>query len=503
MSTRRSARAAAVAPKRIIAASPSDDEADEAASASSSAASMSSEGDATEDEWQPERRGKGKRQMSSDSEEDEEAGKELGESKPEAAKAQQSAKGKRLRRGKSSARPARASTSASADLDGDDVDYDDEMDKEMEREVMTKQAADAWAQVRAKKKAKQTGEPTSNGENAEPSSSSSAASAAAMPSAAVASSSRPSTGGKSKSLNSWLGLPSLPNPTSPISARVMDRDSLFIGFVYPVTSSSPAALARILDHLSNEVHPSLPSNIFPTAFSHLDPRRRGSSHDVQAWRCLALKRGRDGLGGPNDYGLEEGSDDDGERWGGDRVLKAMREVGAVDLLVVVSRWYGGTNLGPVRFDHMRTCAREALKAHMDEEALGPLREELSGLDGEIARLRGQGAATAASYADLDDLDKAQRLVTAKKKTVELLAKRKAAASAPTKPVSPQASHDEALSSQGPDQAVITPQKATATREGPEKSDAHDTSEVAHAAHEGRDGGDVGGQDVLAGWDDLA
>ncbi|PWN29099.1 hypothetical protein BDZ90DRAFT_210386, partial [Jaminaea rosea] len=142
-----------------------------------------------------------------------------------------------------------------------------------------------------------------------------------------------------------------------------------------------------------------------------------------AWRCLALKRGRDGLGGPNDYGLEEGSDDDGERWGGDRVLKAMREVGAVDLLVVVSRWYGGTNLGPVRFDHMRTCAREALKAHMDEEALGPLREELSGLDGEIARLRGQGAATAASYADLDDLDKAQRLVTAKKKTVELLAKR--------------------------------------------------------------------------------
>lgn len=38
-------------------------------------------------------------------------------------------------------------------------------------------------------------------------------------------------------------------------------------------------------------------------------------------------------------------DDDGERYGGDRVLKVLNEVGAVDVLVVCARWFGGDMLG--------------------------------------------------------------------------------------------------------------------------------------------------------------
>ncbi|PWN21776.1 hypothetical protein BCV69DRAFT_238149, partial [Microstroma glucosiphilum] len=106
-----------------------------------------------------------------------------------------------------------------------------------------------------------------------------------------------------------------------------------------------------------------------------------------AWRVLELKRGRDGLAGPNDFGLEEGQDDDGERWGGEKVLRVMKEMGAVDVFVVVSRWYGGTNLGPVRFDHIALCAREAIRAYMLEETLVPLRKDLQALDANIAALR--------------------------------------------------------------------------------------------------------------------
>lgn len=43
-------------------------------------------------------------------------------------------------------------------------------------------------------------------------------------------------------------------------------------------------------------------------------------------------------------------------------MAAMDAEGAV----VVARWYGGVMLGPVRFDHMKTCAREAISEYSHE-----------------------------------------------------------------------------------------------------------------------------------------
>lgn len=269
--------------------------------------------------------------------------------------------------------------------------------------------------------------------------------------------------GATMTLNAWLGLSPVPWPTSSESARVTDRDSLFIGFVYPMAASSAMIISQSVQHLGSVVHPNLPSSIFPPAFSHLDPKRRGATHDIHAWRVLELKRGRNGLGGPNDYGIEEGHEDDGEKWGGEKVLRAMKEMGAVDLLVVVSRWYGGTNLGPVRFEHILHCAREALRAHMVEETVAPLRQELQDLDMKVAHLRASlanhnrkepsqdieshGKASPAfsptvgsktqnvtsiqisavsAYTDLD-VEKVQRLITARQKTIELLTRRLTAA----------------------------------------------------------------------------
>jgi hypothetical protein len=36
--------------------------------------------------------------------------------------------------------------------------------------------------------------------------------------------------------------------------------------------------------------------------------------------------------------LQEGSEDDDEKWGGDRLLKVMRDADAVDCLLVCSRY---------------------------------------------------------------------------------------------------------------------------------------------------------------------
>jgi putative IMPACT (imprinted ancient) family translation regulator len=54
-------------------------------------------------------------------------------------------------------------------------------------------------------------------------------------------------------------------------------------------------------------------------------------------------------------------DDDGETQAGAR-LKHLLEILELDnVLVVVSRWYGGTLLGADRFKHINQAARDALE----------------------------------------------------------------------------------------------------------------------------------------------
>lgn len=470
--------------------------------------SDSDEGD-SEDEWRPEKDKPRKRVRLAVDDDDNDASESDG-----------GLPGKKQKQREPRAKPRQqtSSTSTSASPPQRPA-YDDAIEDEAERERLEREARDAWEQVRQKKSsggsddaAKKTGGAKKDGKDTN-------AGDAAKKTAATSSSS--GTDGRG-GLAAWLGLPPIPWPTSPESSRIFDRDSLFIGFAYPLESSSASSLTPILNHLTSVVHPSLPASIFPTAFSHLDPKRRGSSHDMHALRVLELKRGRNGLGGPNDFGLEERSDDDGERWGGDKILKVMKEMGAVDLLVIVSRWYGGTNLGPVRFEHIVNCARETVRAHMAQEALRPLREQLRALDAEIATAKaGLGIAIAstavaasADYADLHDVEKAMRLVNARRKQLDMFQKRKAAAAANA----PQPSQ-----SQEPTRPLLeakSPQLATQSQSQPPRDDSPSTAaaavETTTIAQDDDDGANAGTKrlddvdasaaastDVLAGWDDLA
>lgn len=54
--------------------------------------------------------------------------------------------------------------------------------------------------------------------------------------------------------------------------------------------------------------------------------------------------------------------DDGEAGAGMVILRMLEREGLRDHLVVVTRWYGGKNLGGDRFRHVKTCVRSYLDA---------------------------------------------------------------------------------------------------------------------------------------------
>ena len=63
------------------------------------------------------------------------------------------------------------------------------------------------------------------------------------------------------------------------------------------------------------------------------------------------------------YRLADGradNDDDGESAAGGRLAELLYLIDAKDVVVVVSRWYGGVNVGPQRFKYILQAARDAI-----------------------------------------------------------------------------------------------------------------------------------------------
>ncbi|KAH7361981.1 ribosomal protein S5 domain 2-type protein [Plectosphaerella cucumerina] len=96
--------------------------------------------------------------------------------------------------------------------------------------------------------------------------------------------------------------------------------------------------------------------------SHLlatDKRARAATHNITAWRIR-------GAGGAS----YQDCDDDGETAAGGRMLKLLQLMDVWDVMVVVTRWYGGQKLGPRRFAVINTVAREAVVRLVGEGAAG-------------------------------------------------------------------------------------------------------------------------------------
>jgi len=153
------------------------------------------------------------------------------------------------------------------------------------------------------------------------------------------------------------------------SQPIIDRESPFVGAIYKATSIAQAQEA--IRYHTDVVH-----------------GRKPASHQIAAWRCMVLKPGRTGLqGADDDFEVKSGSQDDGENHGGRTVLKTMAGEAILDAVVVVSRWYGGIMLGPVRFTHIENCSREVSRIFREIEEIERCIEELKEMDQELLRLR--------------------------------------------------------------------------------------------------------------------
>ncbi|KAL1302927.1 hypothetical protein AAFC00_003249 [Neodothiora populina] len=79
-----------------------------------------------------------------------------------------------------------------------------------------------------------------------------------------------------------------------------------------------------------------------------DKKVAKATHNITAWR----------IHGPNDTSYQD-CDDDGEAAAGGRLLHLMQLMDVWDVMVVVTRWYGGIHLGPDRFRLINSAARDA------------------------------------------------------------------------------------------------------------------------------------------------
>ena len=122
-----------------------------------------------------------------------------------------------------------------------------------------------------------------------------------------------------------------------------DRKSVFQAHLCRIESASdvPKALTQLLQSSS---------------------KMQRATHHMHAWRLVT-----DPEDGTNNRIVQHDNDDDGEDGAGSKLsyLLDMRQDN--NCLVVVSRWYGGTHLGPKRFAHIVNVARELLVAQHSNE----------------------------------------------------------------------------------------------------------------------------------------
>jgi hypothetical protein len=126
-----------------------------------------------------------------------------------------------------------------------------------------------------------------------------------------------------------LNVQHLQAPPWVISDVITELKSVFIARCAPVTSPDQAKL--YLQHLLET-----------------DKKVAKATHNITAHRI----RGENGV-------TFQDCDDDGEMAAGGRVLHLMQLMDLWNVIVVVTRWYGGQKLGPARFGIINSVARDA------------------------------------------------------------------------------------------------------------------------------------------------
>ncbi|KAE8147037.1 aromatic amino acid aminotransferase [Aspergillus avenaceus] len=141
----------------------------------------------------------------------------------------------------------------------------------------------------------------------------------------------------SLSLKESFGLDSPPDWI--LSDVVTEKKSVFVGRAAHVTSLEQAQ--AYLDYLLAT-----------------EKKVASATHNISAWRIRQQKPS--GGKGESAEMIVQDCDDDGETAAGGRLLHLMQLMDVWDVVVLVTRWYGGIHLGPDRFRIINAVGRDAL-----------------------------------------------------------------------------------------------------------------------------------------------
>ncbi|RAH48416.1 IMPACT family protein [Aspergillus brunneoviolaceus CBS 621.78] len=145
-------------------------------------------------------------------------------------------------------------------------------------------------------------------------------------------------------LHETFGLPAPPEWM--LSEVITEKKSVFVGRAARVTSLGQAR--AVLDYLLAS-----------------EKKVATATHNISAWR-IRERKNPGGAGGrgdatvAGDVSIVQDCDDDGETAAGGRLLHLMQLMDVWDVVVVVTRWYGGVLLGPDRFRIINAAGRDAL-----------------------------------------------------------------------------------------------------------------------------------------------
>ncbi|EHL03157.1 putative protein IMPACT [Glarea lozoyensis 74030] len=135
-----------------------------------------------------------------------------------------------------------------------------------------------------------------------------------------------------------------------VSSTITSKKSTFVARSITITSQTQATHA------------------LSTLLSDPTLNLSSASHNITAYRLLA----------PSGH-INESCSDDGESGGGRHILKILQDSNLTNVLLVVTRWYGGIMLGPDRWRIMSDVSRDALSQRL--RVAGVVRgEALWGLD---------------------------------------------------------------------------------------------------------------------------
>lgn len=93
---------------------------------------------------------------------------------------------------------------------------------------------------------------------------------------------------------------------------------------------------------------------------HRSVIKNASHPHILAWRT-GTPITKEGSSTPTYTNVQQGFKDNGERGAGAKLLDHLVARNVINKLVIVTRWYGGSPIGLLRFRHIANCSFDSLR----------------------------------------------------------------------------------------------------------------------------------------------